>query len=69
MRYSSEPKERIYVKGYEVLSFAKIMDRTLSNKFDQKLLHSAKKSTTDTIKNDSKRANEQFKKQQRQLLI
>ena len=61
MRYSSEPKERIYVKGYEVLSFAKIMDKTLSNKFGQKLLHSAKKSTTDTIKNDPKRANENSK--------
>ena len=23
MRYSVEPRERIYVKGYEVLSFAK----------------------------------------------
>ena len=69
MRYSIEPKERIYVKGYGVLSFAKIMDKNLSSKFGQKHLHSAKKSKTDTIKNDSKRANEQFKKQQRQLLI
>ena len=69
MRYSIEPKERIYVKGYEVLSFAKIMDKNLSSKFGQKHLHSAKKSKTDAIKNDSKTAIEQFKKQQRQLLI
>ena len=69
MRYSIEPKERIYVKGYGVLSFAKIMDKNLSNKFGQKHLHSAKKSKTDAIKNDSKTAIEQFKKQQRQLLI
>ena len=54
MRYSIEPKERIYVKGYGVLSFAKIMDKNLSNKFGQKHLHSAKKSKTDAIKNDSK---------------
>ena len=42
------------MKGYEVLSFAKIMHKNLSNKFGQKLLHIAKKSTTETIKNDSK---------------
>ena len=69
MRYSIEPKERIYVKGYGVLSFAKIMDKNLSSKFGQKHLHSAKKFKTDAIKNDSKTAIEQFKKQQRQLLI
>ena len=31
MRYSIEPRERIYVKGYGFLSFAKIMDKNLSN--------------------------------------
>ena len=46
MRYSIEPRERIYVKGYEFLSFAKNM----SNKYSQKFLDSAKKSTTDPIK-------------------
>ena len=56
MRYSIEPRDRIYVKGYGFLSFAKNMSKTLSNKYDQKLLDSAKKSTTDGIKTASKRA-------------
>ena len=56
MRYSVEPTDRIYVKGYGFLSFAKSMGTHLSNKYDQKLLDSAKKSTTDALKTASKRA-------------
>ena len=56
MRYSIEPRDRIYVKGYGFLSFAKNMGKSLSNKYGQKLLDSAKKSTTDGIKTASKRA-------------
>ena len=56
MRYSIEPRDRIYVKGYGFLSFAKNMGKRLSNKYGQKLLDSAKKSTTDAIKAASKRA-------------
>ena len=56
MRYSIEPRDRIYVKGYGFLSFAKNMSKSLSNKYGQKLLDSAKKSTTDAIKTASKRA-------------
>ena len=56
MRYSIEPRERIYVKGYGFLSFAKNMGQSVSNKYGQKLLDSAKKSTTDAIKTASKRA-------------
>ena len=56
MRYSIEPRNRIYVKGYGFLSFAKNMGKSLSNKYGQKLLDSAKKSTTDAIKTASKRA-------------
>ena len=56
MRYSIEPIDRIYIKGYGFLSFAKNMGKTLSSKYIQKLLDSAKKSTTDTIKTASKRA-------------
>ena len=55
MRYSIKPKDRIYVKGYGFLSFAKKLGKTLSNKYSQKLLDSAKKSTTDTIKTASKK--------------
>ena len=50
MRYSM--RYRIYVKGYGFLSFAENM----SKKDSQKLLNSAKKSTTDAIKIASKRA-------------
>ena len=56
MRYSIEPRDRIYVKGYGFLSFAKNMGKSLSNKYGQKLLDSAKKPTTDAIKTTSKRA-------------
>ena len=56
MRYSIEPRDRIYVKGYGFLSFAKNMGKSLSSKYGRKLLDSAKKSTTDAIKAASKRA-------------
>ena len=56
MRYSIEPRDRIYVKGYGFLSFANNMGKSLSNKYSQKLLDSAKKSTIDAIKTASKRA-------------
>ena len=56
MRYSIEPRDRIYVKGYGFLSFAKNMGKSLSNKYGQKLLDSAKKSTADAIKTASKKA-------------
>ena len=56
MRYSIEPKNRIYVRGYGFLPFAKNMVRSLSRKYGQKLLDSEKKSTADVIRNASKRA-------------
>ena len=49
MRYSIEPRDRIYVKGYKLLSFAKNMGTDVSNKYSQKLLDS------DAIRNASKR--------------
>ena len=63
MRYSTEPRDRIYVKGYGFLSFVKKIGahatkvaKSMSNKYSQKLFDSAKKSTTDVIKTASKRA-------------
>ena len=51
MRYSVQPRDRIFVKGYGVLSFAKNIGthatkvvKTMSNKYSQKRLDSAKKS-------------------------
>ena len=55
MRYSVEPRDRIYVKGYGFLSFAKNIGKNLGNKYGQKLLDSTKKSTMDAIKTASKR--------------
>ena len=50
MRYSTEPKDRVYVKGSGFMSFA----RSMSNKYGQKLIDIAKKSATDAIKTASK---------------
>ena len=52
MRYSIEPRDRVYVKGYGFMSFA----RRMSNKYGKKLVDTAKKSATDAIKTASKRA-------------
>ena len=42
MRYSIEPKERRYVKGYGFLSFA----RNFSNKYGKRLMNTAMKTGT-----------------------
>ena len=62
-RYSVQPRDRIFVKGYGFLSFAKNMDKNigkksknLSSKYSQKILDHAKQSATDALKNSSKRA-------------
>ena len=52
MRYSLEPRDRIYVKGYGFMSFA----RSMGNKYGKKPVDTAKKSATDAIKTGSKRA-------------
>ena len=51
MRYSLEPRDRVYVEGYGFISFA----RSMSNRYWKKLLDTAKKSATDAIKTASKR--------------
>ena len=56
MKYSIEPGDRISVRGYGFLYFAKNMGKNLSTKYGQKLLDNAKESTTDPIKAASKRA-------------
>ena len=55
MRYSVEPRNRIYVKGYGFLSFPKNTGKSLSDKYGQKLIDSAKKSAADAIKTASKK--------------
>ena len=50
IRYSIKSRERRYVKAYGLFSFAKKIGRNLSNKYDQKLVDSAKTSATDALK-------------------
>ena len=69
MRYSIEPKDKIYVKWYGLLSFLKNMSKHLSNKYGQKLLDSAEKSTTDAIKTTSKRAIQTIAETTRDLIV
>ena len=38
MRYSIERRDRVYVKGYGFLSFAKNMGKSSSNKYSQNFL-------------------------------
>ena len=45
MRNSIEPKDRIYVKGYRLLSFVENMGKNLNKKISKKLLDKAKKSS------------------------
>ena len=56
MRYSIEPKDKIYVKEYGFLFFAKNIGKNLSSKYGQKLYNSTKKSTTDAIRTSSMRS-------------
>ena len=57
-RYSVQPREQIFVKGYGFLFFAKNMvksigkneSKNLSGKYSQKFLNHAKQSATDTLK-------------------
>ena len=63
MRYSIEPTERRYVKGYGFLSFARNIcthatkvAKKLNGKYGQKLIDGAKKSATDAFKIGSERA-------------
>ena len=48
MRYSIEPRDRVYVKEYGFMSFS----RSMSNKYERKLVDTAKKSATDAIKTE-----------------
>ena len=64
MAYWVQPRDRIFVKGYWLFSFAKNMDKNmgknisknLSGKYSQKHLDHAKQSAIDAFKTASKRA-------------
>ena len=61
-RYSAQPRDRIFAKGYEFLYFIKNMgknigkskSKSLSDKYGQKFLDHAKQSATDALKTSSK---------------
>ena len=63
IRYSVQPKDQIFVKGFGFLSFAKNMGKNigkniiknLNGKYSQKLLDHGKQSATDAFKTASKR--------------
>ena len=62
VRYSVQPRDRIFVKGYGFLSSAKNMgknigkniSKNLSGKHSQKILDHCKQSATDAFKTTSK---------------
>ena len=64
MRYSVQPRDRMYVKGYWFLSFAKNVgknidkniSKNISSQYSKKLLDHAKQSATNVLKTASKRA-------------
>ena len=57
VHYSVQPRDRLFVKGYGFLSFAKIMGKNIdgniskkvSSKYSQKRLDHAKQSATDAL--------------------
>ena len=73
-RYSVQPRDRIFVKGYGFLPFAKNMgkkfskniSKNLSGKYSQELHDHAKQSPADALKVLQK---EEFKKEQKQMVI
>ena len=73
-RYLDEHRDRIFVKGYGFLSFAKNMgknigkniSKNLSSKYGQKRLDHGKQSEADAIKASSKKS---IRKQQKKLLL
>ena len=64
MTYSLEPRDRIYVKGYGFMFFA----RSMSYKYGKKLVDAAKKSATDAVKTASKRAIQNIAETTRDLI-
>ena len=59
MHYSLQPRDQKFVRGYQFLSFAKnigkSISKSLNGKYSPKLLDHAKKSATDALKTSSKR--------------
>ena len=56
MRYSIEPRDRVYLKEYGFMSSAKNIGKNLINKYSQKIIDTLKKSATNAIETASQRA-------------
>ena len=65
MRFSIQPMDRIFVKGYGFLSVAKNKGKNIAKKirynlrfkYSEKRLYHAKQSATDALKTSSKKSN------------
>ena len=56
MRYSIEPRDKVYLKEYGFMSSAKNIGKNLINKYSQKIIDTLKKSATNAIETASQRA-------------
>ena len=56
MRYSIEPRDKVYVKEYGFMSSAKNIGKNLINKYSQKIIDTLKKSATNATETASQRA-------------
>ena len=70
MRYSVQPRDQIFLKGYGFLSFARNIGKNISNnlsgKYSQELLDHAKQFAIDALKTTLKSA---IQKQHKQFVI
>ena len=57
MKYSIEPRDRIYVKRYGFLSFAKNMGKSLSNKYRYKYKYRCYKNSFKKGNSKNRRSN------------
>ena len=56
MRYSIEPRDKVYLKEYGFMSSAKSIGKNLINKYSQKIIDTLKKSATNATETASQRA-------------
>ena len=56
MRYSIEPRDKVYLKEYGFMSSAKNIGKNLINKYSQKIIDTLKKSATNATETASQRA-------------
>ena len=65
-RYSAQPRDRIFLKGYGFLSFAKKIGKNIGKNVSENLISKYSQNLIDHAKSASKRA---VQKQQKKLVI